>query len=300
MGTPTRTPRDLTVDRLDASGSDIRVLLLHDARLGTAAGDEVRAPHRHDYHELFWIRAGDGVHYIDGEESPLRAGTVTLVRHGQVHTLTCAEGIDGAVVRFRATMLAPESLTRSSPTWLLHDTHVRDIEVPAGARDAIDGTIRTLAAEIARPPDESSLPIQRHLLSTLLLWVQRWYDAAGAERPRANDPEARLARDFANLLERDFARRHDAVHYADALGVTQAALTRAVSASTGRTTKELITQRIMLEASRLLRFTDLTVGEIAFRTGYRDQLYFSRAFRRATGDSPSAYRESARAVVGEP
>ena len=59
---------------------------------------------------------------------------------------------------------------------------------------------------------------------------------------------------------------------------------------TGRTTKQLITDRVMLEAARLLRFTDLTVGEIAFRAGFEDQLYFSRAFKRHYGQAPSTYR----------
>ncbi len=47
----------------------------------------------------------------------------------------------------------------------------------------------------------------------------------------------------------------------------------------------------MLEAARLLRFSDLTIGEIAFRAGFSDQLYFSRAFKRRYDLSPSAYRE---------
>jgi AraC-like DNA-binding protein len=50
----------------------------------------------------------------------------------------------------------------------------------------------------------------------------------------------------------------------------------------------------MLEASRLLRFTDLSVGEVAYRVGYSDQLYFSRAFKRYTGLAPQAYREQTR------
>ena len=49
----------------------------------------------------------------------------------------------------------------------------------------------------------------------------------------------------------------------------------------------------MLEAARLLRFTDLTVGEVAFRAGFGDQLYFSRAFKRHRGEAPMAYRERA-------
>ena len=51
----------------------------------------------------------------------------------------------------------------------------------------------------------------------------------------------------------------------------------------------------MLEASRLLRFTDNSVNEIAFATGFDDQLYFSRAFKRHRGEAPSAYRERIRA-----
>ena len=69
-----------------------------------------------------------------------------------------------------------------------------------------------------------------------------------------------------------------------------AALSRALSHVTGRATKELITDRVMLEAARLLRFTDLSVGEIAFRAGFADPLYFSRAFKRHTARHRSAYR----------
>jgi AraC family transcriptional activator of pobA len=98
------------------------------------------------------------------------------------------------------------------------------------------------------------------------------------------------------LLESDFAAHHDARHYADALGVPPAALSRALVALTGRSTKELVTERVMLEAMRLLRFTDLTIGEVAFRVGFGDQLYFSRAFKKYAGAAPQAWREGQRNV----
>jgi AraC family transcriptional activator of pobA len=50
----------------------------------------------------------------------------------------------------------------------------------------------------------------------------------------------------------------------------------------------------MLEASRLLRFTYLTVGEIAYRAGFDDQLYFSRAFQAIPRRAPTSYRERVR------
>jgi AraC-like DNA-binding protein len=56
----------------------------------------------------------------------------------------------------------------------------------------------------------------------------------------------------------------------------------------------MITDRVMLEAARLLRFSELTVGQIAFRTGFDDQFYFSRAFKRRYGEAPLTYRARVR------
>jgi hypothetical protein len=70
-----------------------------------------------------------------------------------------------------------------------------------------------------RPIDACSIDLQRHLVAALLLWIERWYDAAQIEQPDPNAAAVRLHRRFARVLERDFARHHDASHYADALAV---------------------------------------------------------------------------------
>jgi AraC family transcriptional activator of pobA len=272
----------MDVDRLAAP---LAVVLLSDAAFGTAVERGARAPHRHDYHELLWTRSGSGSHQIDGESTPVRAGTVTVIGRGQVHVFEQAVGLHGAVVRFGAEMLF-----ETSPAWLVGARGALTVDVPPSEAASFEGTIRTLAAELARPPDGHGVGLQRHLLSALLLWVERFYDDAHAERPDENA----LFRRFAEVLERDFARHHDAAHYADALAVPAAALSRALSEVSGRTTKQLVTDRALLEAARLLRFTDLTVGEIAFRAGYEDQLYFSRAFKRRYGVAPMGYRVSSR------
>jgi AraC-like DNA-binding protein len=62
----------------------------------------------------------------------------------------------------------------------------------------------------------------------------------------------------------------------------------ALSGVTGKGTKELITDRVMLEAARLLSFSDLRVNQVAFSTGFDDQLYFSRACKRHYGAPPRA------------
>lgn len=276
--------RDLTLDRLDAGFTGVQVLLLDDMELGDA---DVREPHRHDYHELIWVRSGEGEHLLDGEPTPVVERSVTVIGRGQVHVFARAKRLHGAVVRFGEELLLGG---RPAPEGLLTGRGGLTVTVPVGEVGALESVVRALHSEIRRPPDAASSELERHLIAVLLLWIDRWHGAARPEGPDGDDADVRLQRRFTRQLEAGFARHHDAAHYADALAVPAAALSRALTRTTGRTTKELITDRVMLEAARLLRFTDLSVQEIAQRTGFADPLYFSRAFKRHFGDAPQAYR----------
>lgn len=275
------TPDRLTVDRL-AHGGAIEVRLLDNFVVGDGP---IRTPHRHDYHELMWLRSGSGEQLIDGEVLPITPGTVTVIARGQVHQFRRARGLGGALLRITdAALTAP-------PGWLLGGRGGRVIAVPPTERARFEATLAALHAETVRPPDPFAPDLIAHLTATVLLWLERWHDASRAERPQADDADVALHRRFLEVLEKDYNKHHDVAHYADALAVPPAALARALSALTGRGTKELIVERAMVEAMRLLRFTDRTVGEIAHAVGYSDPLYFSRAFKRFAGRAPQAYRE---------
>jgi len=285
----------LTVDRLAASTEVVQVAMFDGLNVG-AGGEPIRQPHRHDYHELIWIKEGSGHHLLDGQLVPILPGTLTVIGRGQVHVIERARGVVGAAVRFGGEILHESRVARSDPSWLLGGCGRWTVTIPADHTDALEATIRMLAAETAGPPDPHSADLQLHLLSLLLVWIERWYDAQRTERRDVDDANVQLFRRFARVLERDFAGHHDAVHYADELAVPPAALSQALNRVTGRSTKELVTDRVMLEAARLLRFTDGSMGEIAYETGFSDPLYFSRAFKRHNGQAPSAYRDLARGI----
>ena len=285
--------RELTLDRLADTVTPIEVVQLEAFSIG--GGAEVpREPHRHDYHELLWTREGGGEHLLDGQPLDVRPGAITLIGRGQVHVFRGATDISGTVVRFGEGLLHAGPGERGSPTWLFGSRGGRVIPVPAGDVESLESTLATLAREVNRPPDRCASDLERHLLGVLLLWCERWYDASRSERSDPDDVAIALHRRFAELLEREFARHHDAAFYAEELAVPAKALARALGELTGHSTKELILDRVLLEAARLLRYTDLTVGQIAAQVGYRDQLYFSRAFSRHFAVSPSAFRDRAR------
>jgi AraC family transcriptional activator of pobA len=286
---------ELTVDRLSDAVDPVQILLFDGFEVGTD-GEPVRGPHRHDYHELIWVREGSGHHLLDGQLVPIIPGTLTVIGRGQVHVFERARSVSGAAIRFGDELLHGGRIARSDPSWLLSGCGRWTVTVPRDHVEALESTIRMLADEAAAPPDPHSADLQLHLLSLLLVWIERWYDAQRTERRDVDDAGVQIFRRFARVLERDFADHHDAVHYADALGMPPAALSQALHRVLGRSTKELVTDRVMLEASRLLRFTDRTIGEIAFATGFSDPLYFSRAFKRHNGQAPSAYRDLARGL----
>ncbi len=276
---------DLALDRMPG---EVQVVLLEGMEVAPGTS---REPHRHDYHELIWVRSGAGEHRLDGGRVPVRERTITVIGRGQVHVFEAAHDLHGAVVRFGDELLGGGGARRATPEWLLAGRGGRTVTVPEGEVGPLDGVIGALRAETVLPPDARAVEVAHHLVTVLLLWVERWYDASRSEVREPGDADVQLLRRFTRLLEEDFARHHDAGHYADALGVPPAALSRALAGATGRGTKELITDRVMLEAARLLRFTDLTAGEIAHRAGFSDPLYFSRAFKRHTGESPTAFRQ---------
>jgi AraC family transcriptional activator of pobA len=288
----------ITVDHLANRHDPVEVVPFDVLDVG-CDGDAIREPHRHDYHELIWTRAGVGQHMLDHRTVPVVPGTITVIGRGQVHVFERASGLYGALVRFGEELLHGDSATGANPAWLVGNRSVQTVDVPPGEAGRLEAVIELLAAETRRPLDSHSVALQRHFVSALLLCCERWYEVGRTERGYADDSDLQLYRRFTEVLERDYVRHHDAPHFAEALGVPQAALSRALVNVAGRATKELITDRRMLEAARLLRFTEMSIGEVAYRAGYGDQLYFSRAFKRQFGEAPSAYRERMRGRAPE-
>ncbi len=292
MATREHDTHGLTVDVLsDSADAPIQVLTMDDLAVGAQGPSGAREPHRHDYHELVWVREGCGRHSIDGQAVDVVPGSVTLIGRGQVHVFEGASGLHGAVVRFGDDVLTGHGVGLANPAWLLSATGAHTVAVPAGEVAALESTIAALTAETERAGDHCSLDLQRHLLHVLLIWLQRWYDATHDHSHDPGRPEMLTLRRFSEALERDYARHHEAGHYADELAMPAAALSKALADATGKTTKELILDRVMTEAARLLRFTDLTVGQVAAQVGFTDPLYFSRAFKRQRGQAPQAFRE---------
>jgi AraC family transcriptional regulator, transcriptional activator of pobA len=269
-----------TVDDLPAEADALQVRSLS---LESIEGDDVREPHRHAYHELIWVRDGSGRHLIDGDPVEFGPRTLTLIAKGEVHQFERADRVSGVVVRFDDDWLT------GSRRWLFSGGACTALSVPDEDAPRFDALLELLREEVEQPARPESAELRRHLLSAALLWAQRWREAQ-LEGGGATRADVQLQQQFLETLERDFAKNHEAGHYASELGVTTGTLSRTLMRLSGRTTKQLILDRVLLEAARLLRFSDLSVKEIAARLGFTDQFAFSKAFKRQRGEAPLDFR----------
>ncbi|RAV98537.1 AraC family transcriptional regulator [Pseudochryseolinea flava] len=112
------------------------------------------------------------------------------------------------------------------------------------------------------------------------------------------DANARITAVFAELLERQFpiespAQRftlRSARDYAEKLAVHVNHLNRAIRLTTGKTTTDLIADRLTSEAKILLKRTTWNISEISYSLGFEDPAHFNHFFKKHTAVTPSAYR----------
>lgn len=137
-------------------------------------------------------------------------------------------------------------------------------------------------------------PYQRQLQATYLRLILLHCGRLAAARnklPLLRTESNELVSHFQQLLEQHFKHWHQVSEYAQHLAVTPGHLNGLVKQATGRSAKQLIQERRMLAARRAAWFSQASLKEIAYDLGFEDPAYFSRLFRRCSGESFTAFRE---------
>ncbi|PZU86142.1 MAG: AraC family transcriptional regulator [Chryseobacterium sp.] len=101
----------------------------------------------------------------------------------------------------------------------------------------------------------------------------------------------KLTRQFKHLVKQRFKSLKSPSSYAELMNISPSYLSEVVKDITGNPAGYWIQQEIIIEAKRLLFYTDLTIKEIANQLGYDDYAYFSRLFSKLTKQSALDFRK---------
>jgi AraC family transcriptional activator of pobA len=251
-----------------------------------------KVPHRHDFYHLFWVESGNGTFVSDGQSYPVTRGSLIFVPPGQVHAWKWNDTLKGYVLCFE-----PASLFSGNdrPYRLLHDLAQISVTTKDRATFQIAGsTYQILRAAFKNLADESSGNAEfrgdmlRSQVTALLIRLHRL--CLSTPSVEVQGYSTHLTNRFLLLLEKEEGKLQRTSFYTSALSVSARVLVDAVLAETGKSPSAWIRDRTLLEARRLLTYTDLTISEIAYRLAFRNVSYFVRFYRRSAGVAPGASR----------
>ncbi|MFG3340672.1 helix-turn-helix domain-containing protein [Glycomyces sp. NPDC048151] len=242
-------------------------------------------PGRATFHYLILVTSGELLHDVDHVTRTVGPGQWLWVRPGHTQCWHPPGDARGPFILFEQDVLQAETARLLAPA-LAHDAPAVLTPGP-DARWAEQTALQLLDEHraLGRRPLELHYALQRSLLEALLLRFARQPDAAPAA---PGDRRGTTYRRFLDLLELHFRRLHHADEYARLLGLSTRTLTRATQAATGAGAREVIDERRLLEARRLLG-AGWTAAAVAAHLGFSDAANFGRFFRDRTGLSPAAY-----------
>ncbi|MEN7551604.1 AraC family transcriptional regulator [Rapidithrix thailandica] len=250
---------------------------------------DVPLGHKHDFYLLLFVKSGEGVHNIDFVDYPVQAQQVFFLAPGQVHSWKLKKDTVGFQLMF-----SPEFLP-IPPGKLSFFSNSSSPELPLSDIQStlLESEFRAIENETHQTDGLSGF-LLRHRLWTCLLLLQRWYTEHHAIRIQS--AAHRTTHDFMELLEQHYPEQSSVQFYANALHLSSNYLNVICKKELGLTAGEVIRNRLLLEAKRLLTFTQNDIKEIAFQLGFEDAPYFTRFFKKLDGRTPSEFRQNSRIV----
>jgi AraC family transcriptional regulator, transcriptional activator of pobA len=256
--------------------------------------DEMEEPnvddiHKHSFYEILWTEKGISKQTIDYKEYEVLPNSLFFISPNQVHQFDEWKPLKGGTILFTEDffLLNHNNKDKLFELSFLDNFYANPcIQLDKKNFADIKQTIDLITNE-QRRFDKSQTIIQS-LLHILLAQVQRCVDIE-TENP-VSKKYLILYKQFKNLLDKHFTENKTTSFFAQKLHITAHHLNLITKNVTGKTASEVIRARSMLEAKRLLTFTDKTVSEIAFELNYSDSSYFAKTFKAETNLSPKTFK----------
>lgn len=247
--------------------------------------------HKHDFYHLILFLEGGGTHDIDFHMFPVRPYQIYFMIPGQVHSWSFEGHVDGYVINFSPSFfhsfIARADFLSQFPFFNgIVEESVVDIpeEIQPTIKHYFDGLIKESDTDFT-----FGLDMVRALLIQLFITISRLSDAK--KNKNASLHNYTILKNFQKLIEDNYNTLRLPKEYAEKLFITPNYLNSICRELMGIPSGEVIRNRTVMEAKRLLVNLDLTVAEIAYNLNFEDTSYFTKFFKKQAGVTPTEFRE---------
>lgn len=246
--------------------------------------------HRDDHYIFFVLREGSASLMVDFHEMHVAGTALYYLLPGQVHHPTRFSMGDGWFIAVDTPLIAPDYR-------MVFEGHLQlQQPYPLSPQqvDEIHNLLCVLENKYNSNEDDAFYrPVLHSLLQSFLGIAASCYCTANNNKQKLLRP-AQLAQQFKRLLTENMRTLKSPSAYAAKLNVSESYLNEALKKTTGMPVSYWIMQEVVLEAKRLLYYSEVNTKEIAHALGYEDHTYFSRLFKRVAGITPLEFRRDYR------
>ena len=249
---------------------------------------------------ILFCRNGEAEVMIDQCQSRITRNTLILLLPGTyLLFMDRSEDFRASYCTFSRDLFS-EAAFRLEPTFF-ESVHRNPISKPPQRR--IDGADIWFQMAAYTYRDRQNLfrnTIIKNRLQNVLLEIYDKMQRFGSKESRVFENTTRqmeLFHRFAELVHEYCAQQREVSFYADKLCISTRYLSTIVRTVAHTSAKEFIDRAVMLEIRMMLRSTDLSVQEIAYRLKFPDQSYLGRFFKKHAGESPTKYRTGLRSPL---
>lgn len=251
-------------------------------------------PHRHEWQEIIYIASGKGKHRIDEHVIELKENSFYIIGKGQIHDFLEGKDLNGYLIRFMDDLVPRDiDFAKLSNSFFLFGNawYVNELHISKAETKAFESLLSLLSAEVAKAQNNNELEVVIHLLMALMAKLSRLAKANIVRKSSLKDIGSNEFQEFLILLEEYYNTEHDMGFYTAKINTNIRRLRRIVKSKTGLSPKQLLTQKLMQEARRMLHYSNKSFKEIALELGYDDPAYFSRHFKLIHSKSPKRYQQ---------
>jgi AraC-like DNA-binding protein len=262
---------------------------------GNVVPSYMAVPHRHTGYKIVFLQEGEVTHYTDFEKYTIKAPALLMLSPDQVHQATGDCHFRMIHISFTKEFL----LTETQGVLACWECMFSQVVLPINNDDQLRELtvyIDLMQQEFKDDKPQKGLII-KNLLNAFIICAGRLVNCKNdtAEPVVQMDySQNRIVRQFKSLIDENFVNSTQVMQYADMLYVTPGHLNDLIKTVTGKTAKQIIDERRILEAKRLLFWGEHSVKEIAGRLNFEDDAYFNRFFKKHTGNTPALFQKQIR------
>lgn len=244
---------------------------------------------RYDFYQLIWFTkvGGNNTYFLDFKEYELKEDQIILVFPGQIDRLD-VEGKEGWLFAIHNDIMFDMTQHLNSDFLNGYFSNVI-ISLNEEIKEVLQKMMELMLLEYN---SRNRVILMQSYMEAFLFHLNSFFENTDVFKNLKDNITDPLVADLMRLIDKNFIRQKETDFYGRALGVSNRRVNEICKKGSGKTIKQHLQERLILEIKKEIKLRKKSLKEIAFDLGFSEPAYFTRFFKEHTSLTPKEFRDS--------